>query len=65
MSQFAPQPFTPQSVHQPHVNESVQFPEFDGFNPEMFEITAEHFEAVSSIEPIAVTVGALNDLTTT
>ncbi len=36
----------------------------DCFNPEIFEINLEHFEVVSSIELIAVTVGALIDSTT-
>lgn len=45
-------------------NEAFQLPEFDYFDRDMFQVNPEQLEIVSSIEPIAVTVGALNDPTT-
>ncbi|KAJ6080387.1 hypothetical protein N7467_010140 [Penicillium canescens] len=60
VSHFAPQPLISQSNQQPQIDDSFQLSEFDYLNPEIFEITPEQFEVVSSMEPITVMVGALN-----
>jgi hypothetical protein len=60
MSHFAPQPLISQSTQQPQIDDSFQLSEFDYLNPEIFEITPEQFEVVSSMEPITVMVGALD-----
>ncbi|OGE51789.1 hypothetical protein PENARI_c012G03888 [Penicillium arizonense] len=60
MSHFAPQPLISQFTQQSQIDDSFQLSEFDYLNAEIFEITPEQFEVVSSMEPITVMVGALN-----
>lgn len=57
-------PPTNEHIPQPRPYGQAQFSGFDHFDSETgFEITPELFAAVSTLEPLSVRVGALNDFT--
>lgn len=58
-------PLTDEPAQLPHPPtrpyDQSQFSRLDEFGSQGFEITPELFEAVSTLEPLSVRVGALND----